>query len=164
MLSHLPIVVQVIYFIRSWKGPRIFGLRLSLGSRSLQKTWGDGRAGGTEGREQKYSESDEELSLPVQEGSSDKNEAELILQSITEMIVVTRNCREYTMSNYAACLFGADGTPKLSCSVDFTAKLFELWQTESTLWIQRSHKDDKFVSCPECAKLFALETTLKKHL
>jgi hypothetical protein len=40
-------------------------------------------------REQKYGESDEELSLPVQEGSSDKNKAELILQSITEMIVVT---------------------------------------------------------------------------
>jgi hypothetical protein len=38
---------------------------------------------------EKYGKSDEELSLPVQEGSSDKNEAELILQSITEMIVVT---------------------------------------------------------------------------
>ncbi len=34
---------------------------------------------------EKFGESDEELSLPVQEGSSDENEAELILQSVTKM-------------------------------------------------------------------------------
>jgi hypothetical protein len=76
---------------------------------------------------------------------------------VTGTIFLLKQCHFLYVSNFL--------TSKLSCSVDFTAKFFELWRTKSTLWTRlESHKEEKFVSCPECTKLFALETTLKKHL
>ncbi len=162
MLSHLPIVVHVIYFIRSWKGPRIFGLRLSLGSRSLQKTWGDGRAGGTEGREQKYSESDEELSLPVQAGSSDKKEAELILQSITQMTVVTPKLQGIYNEELRR-LFDTDGAArpnKFSCLVcGKTARNGQHMRAH----IEAKHVNGISVKCKFCKLLCKTLASLAQH-
>jgi hypothetical protein len=101
--------------------------------------------------EQKYGESDEELSLPVQEGSSDKNEAELILQSITEMIVVTQKLQGI-FKEKLPCLFGADGAgrPKVRCLVcGKTARNGQHMRAHT----EAKHVNGIFVKCRFCKLL-----------
>jgi hypothetical protein len=112
---------------------------------------------------EKFGESDEELSLPVQQGRSDENEAELILQSITKMKVVTPKLRgiyKEKLRNLFVWRGRSRAAKKFSCLV--CRKTARNGQ-HMTAHIEAKHVNGISVKCKSCPLLCKTLASLAQH-